>query len=46
MSIVFKNYQQIICIMAAGIAVRMVAPYLKSKWEDPAVVVMDDQGKT
>ena len=45
MSIVFKNYRQIICIMAAGIAVRMVAPYLKSKWEDPAVVVMDDQGK-
>jgi cobalt-precorrin 5A hydrolase len=23
----------------------MIAPLLKSKWEDPAVVVMDDQGK-
>jgi cobalamin biosynthesis protein CbiG len=45
MSILFKTYRKIICIMAAGIAVRMVAPYLKSKWEDPAVVVMDDQGK-
>jgi cobalamin biosynthesis protein CbiG len=45
MSIMFKTYQKIICIMAAGIAVRMVAPYLKSKWEDPAVVVMDDQAK-
>ena len=45
MSILFKTYRKIIFIMAAGIAVRMVAPYLKSKWEDPAVVVMDDQGK-
>ena len=45
MSILFKTYRKIICIMAAGIAVRMVAPYLKSKWEDPAVVVMDDQKK-
>ncbi len=45
MSILFKTYRKIIFIMAAGIAVRMVAPYLKSKWKDPAVVVMDDQGK-
>ena len=45
MSLLFKTYQKIVCIMAAGIAVRMVAPCLKSKWEDPAVVVMDDQGR-
>ena len=32
-------------IMASGIVVRMVAPLLKSKEEDPAIVVMDDAAK-
>jgi len=32
-------------IMASGIVVRMIAPHLKSKQSDPAVVVMDDAGK-
>jgi precorrin-4 C11-methyltransferase len=44
MGLLFQTYQSIICIMATGIAVRMVAPYLKTKWEDPAIVVMDEQG--
>jgi len=34
-----------ICIMATGIVIRSVAPLLKNKTSDPAVVVMDDAGK-
>lgn len=35
----------LICIMATGIVVRMIAPHLEGKDRDPAVVVMDDAGK-
>lgn len=34
-----------VCIMATGIVIRSIAPFLKSKTSDPAVVVMDDAGK-
>ncbi|MCP4715254.1 MAG: hypothetical protein GY868_09070, partial [Deltaproteobacteria bacterium] len=43
--VVFLEYASIVLIMASGIAVRMIAPLLKSKWEDPAVVCMDDSGR-
>jgi len=35
------EYDSIIAIMAAGIAVRNIAPLIHDKWEDPAVVVVD-----
>lgn len=36
------KFEGIIFIMAAGIATRMIAPHLKDKYRDPAVVVVDD----
>ena len=40
----FSHYDAHICIFSTGIAVRLLAPLLCSKLEDPAVVVMDDRG--
>ena len=37
----FEKYGSIIAIMAAGIAVRNIAPLVCDKWKDPAVVVVD-----
>lgn len=41
----FKKYDHLIFIMASGIVVRTIAPLLKGKEKDPAVVVMDEKGK-
>jgi len=41
----FETHQALCFIMAAGIAVRMVAPHLTDKTRDPAVLVLDDQGR-
>jgi len=38
-------YQGFILIMAAGIAVRTIAPLLNDKRSDPGVVVMDEAGR-
>lgn len=42
---VFQSYEILIFIMATGIVVRSIAPYLEHKAVDPAIIVMDDQGK-
>lgn len=41
---VFYQYSGHIFIMSTGIVVRIIAPFIRSKLEDPAVVVMDDHG--
>jgi cobalt-precorrin 5A hydrolase len=42
---IFHTYDALIFIMACGIAVRSIAPYLKDKQSDPAVVVVDELGR-
>jgi len=40
----FPRVDGLICIMATGIVVRVIAPLLRGKDVDPAVVVLDEQG--
>lgn len=41
----FAEVEQLICIMATGIVVRILGRELKGKDKDPAVVVMDEAGQ-
>ncbi len=41
----FNKYDALVFIMASGIVVRSIAPWIKSKTSDPAVVVIDDRGQ-
>jgi cobalt-precorrin 5A hydrolase len=41
----FSRYDGHVFIMATGIVVRMIAPLIRSKVNDPAVVVVDDRGQ-
>ncbi|HVP25920.1 MAG TPA: cobalt-precorrin 5A hydrolase [Methanomicrobiales archaeon] len=36
----FRAYSGIVAVMSAGIVVRSIAPFLRDKWTDPAVVVV------
>ena len=38
----FKKYDQIVFFVSLGAVVRLVAPFLKSKDEDPGIIVVDD----
>jgi cobalt-precorrin 5A hydrolase len=40
----FPQYQGIVFIMALGIVVRTIAPFLQDKRKDPAVVCLDEAG--
>ncbi len=42
---IFKNHNEIIFLMATGIVVRTITPFLKHKSVDPAVLVMDEKAK-
>jgi len=39
----FKNNNAIICIFSLGAVIRLIAPHLKDKKNDPAVLVIDDK---
>ncbi len=41
----FSAHEALLFVGACGIAVRSIAPHLKSKTEDPAVLVLDDRGR-
>lgn len=42
---VWNRFDAFVFIMASGIVVRTIAPLLKDKMSDPAVVVVDDTGR-
>ena len=44
-SALFQNYDQIVFFVSLGAVVRLIAPFLKSKDEDPGIIVVDDAGQ-
>lgn len=41
----FENYNALVCIFSLGAVIRLIAPHMKDKKTDPAVVVIDDTAK-
>lgn len=42
---IFKKYRAVVYVAPAGVVVRAVAPHVKSKYTDPAIVVVDALGR-
>jgi len=42
---IFEHFDGIVFISSTGIAIRISAPFIKSKSDDPAIVVVDDLGR-
>ena len=40
----WRTHEALVCVMACGIVVRTIAPLLRDKHRDPAVVVVDERG--
>lgn len=45
MPTLWQEYDGLVCVMAAGIVVRCIAPLVADKERDPAVVVVDEAGR-
>lgn len=45
LALAWTEFDALICIMAAGVVVRSIAPLLRDKRHDPCVVVMDERGR-
>ena len=43
--LIFSEYDAVIAIMASGILIRSIAPLIKSKDKDPAILNIDDNGQ-
>lgn len=41
----WHDHAAIVAVMAVGIVVRSIAPWVATKYDDPAVVVLDDAGR-
>lgn len=41
----FARFEGVVCIMATGVVVRLLAPHLQGKEQDAAVVVVDEAGR-
>jgi len=42
---IFKTNDALVCIFSLGAVIRLIAPYIKDKKTDPAVLVIDDKAK-
>ncbi|OIQ81359.1 cobalamin biosynthesis protein CbiG [mine drainage metagenome] len=45
MADLFSSYDQLVLFISLGAVVRLIAPHLKSKDEDPGIVVVDDAAR-